>query len=127
MTRVVVADDEEFVRYFLKTVMETLSYEIVAEVEKGDDLTRVLDATKPDILLLDINMPKLTGIEFLQNYAQNYPNLCIIILTSATLTKVLGQKALEKAQCFLRKDTPIEEMIELIEQTWNNFKVEHNV
>lgn len=125
MTRVVLADDEEFVRYFLKTVMDTLKYEVVAEVEKGDDLPRVLDNTKPDILFLDINMPKLTGIEFLQQYADKYSKTCIIILTSTSLMRLVGEPAMAKAKCFLRKDTPIDDMIVAIEEAWLDFKKEN--
>lgn len=124
MVKVVLADDEEFVRYFLKSVMESLSFEVVAEVEKGDDLLQVMCSQQPDILLLDINMPNLTGIEFLQQHALDFTNTCIIILTSSASAKLIGQSSVAGARCFLRKDTAIEKMIEAIETTWNEFKRE---
>lgn len=124
MVKVVLADDEEFVRYFLKSVMESLSFEVVAEVEKGDDLLQVMCSQQPDILLLDINMPNLTGIEFLQQHALDFTNTCIIILTSSASAKLISQSSVAGARCFLRKDTAIEKMIEAIETTWNEFKRE---
>lgn len=125
MVRAVLADDEEFVRYFLKSVVESLSYEVVGEVDKGDALLEVMKKTNPDILFLDINMPNLTGTEFLEKYASQFPKTCIIILTSASLMKLMGESSLTGANCFLRKDTPLEEMIEAIEKTWLDFKKEN--
>jgi DNA-binding NarL/FixJ family response regulator len=122
MVRVVLADDEEFVRHFLKSVMQSLSFQVVAEVDKGDEVISVMEETQPDILFLDINMPNLTGIEFLKKYASRFPNTCIIMLTSASLMTLIGEPSLSDVECFLRKDTPVEEMIESIKQTWINFK-----
>lgn len=122
MVKVVIADDEEFVRYFLKSVIESLSYDVVAEVEKGDELVKTLQDYKPDILLLDINMPNMTGLEFLKEHASKFPNTCIIILTSASSLKLISQTTQDGAKCFLRKDTPINDMIYAIKQTWLEFK-----
>lgn len=122
MVKVVLADDEEYVRSFLKTVMKHLSFDVVAEVEQGDELPSVMEKTQPDLLLLDINMPNLTGIEFLKQYASRFPKTCIIILTSASLMTLIGEESMASAACFLRKGTPLGEMINAIEQAWTEFK-----
>ena len=125
MTKVVLADDEEFVRYFLITVMQSLSFDVVAEVEKGDELLKVMNEHQPDILLLDINMPNFTGTEFLKEHAFKFPNTCIIILTSSASAKLISEATIAGARCFLRKDTAIEKMIEAIKNTWIEFKEEN--
>lgn len=127
MVRVVLADDEEFVRYFLKTVMAQLSFEVVAEVETGDEVYSVLEETQPDILLLDVNMPNLTGMEFLKQHASDFPDTCIIILTSATSAKIMADASIGGARCFLRKDTPIDKMMSSIKETWITFKEEMGI
>jgi len=127
MVKVVLADDEEFVRYFLKSVMQSLSFQIVAEVEKGDEVYAVVKKARPDILLLDINMPNLTGIEFLKKYSKEFPKMCIIILTSANSFNLFEETAQEGASCFIRKDTPIEQMVSKIEKTWSAFKEENKI
>lgn len=121
MVRVVIADDEEFVRLFLKKVMHSLSFQVVEEVEKGDELLSIMEKTQPDMLFLDIDMPNLTGIEFLQEYASRFSQTCIVLLTSSSLTKLIGETSISNVQCFLKKGTPIEEMIETIKQAWANF------
>lgn len=125
MVKVVLADDEEFVRLFLRSVMQSLSFQVVAEVDKGDEVFSVMKRTNPDILLLDINMPNLTGIEFLRKYSQEFSKTCIIILTSASSFDIVEEASREGVNCFLRKDTPIEQMIQAIEKTWLTFKREH--
>lgn len=120
MVRVVLADDEEFVRYFLRTVMDSLSYDVIAEVDKGDELLSVMERTRPDILLLDINMPNLTGMDFLQEHAAKFPRTCIIILTSAT-SALMNKASAQGARCFLRKDIPVEKMMIEIKSTWMEF------
>jgi len=127
MVKVVLADDEEFVRYFLKSVVKSLSFQVVAEVEKGDEVYSVVKKARPDVLLLDINMPNLTGIEFLKKYSREFPKLCIIILTSANSFNLMEETAEEGACCFIRKDTPVEKMTILIEKTWLAFKEEHRL
>lgn len=121
MVKAVIADDEEFVRYFLRNVMDSLSFKVVAEVEKGDELLNVMRQINPDILLLDVNMPNLTGLEFLKYYAKNFPNTCIIILTSASSFQIAEEATQKGASCFLRKDTPVEQMMLAIQKTWSDF------
>lgn len=124
MVKVVLADDEEFVRHFLRNVMESLSFNVVAEVERGDEVFSVMKNTSPDILLLDINMPNLTGIEFLKHYSHQFPKTCIIILTSASSFKTVEEASKEGVNCFIRKDMPIEQMMLSIQKTWSTFKKE---
>lgn len=125
MVKVVLADDEEYVKCFLRIVMDSLSFEVVAEVERGDELPEVMEQTQPDMLLLDINMPNLTGIEFLKKYAAKFPQTCIIVLTSISLMDLIGEDSLSGASCFLRKGTPVEEMTKAIDQAWVEFKNQH--
>lgn len=122
MVKVVIADDEEFVRLFLKSVVHSLSFSVVEEVEKGDEVYAVMKNTSPDILLLDINMPNLTGLEFLKRYSREFPKTCIMILTSANTFQVVEDATARGASCFIRKDTPIEQMVSTIEKTWLKFK-----
>jgi YesN/AraC family two-component response regulator len=124
MVKVVIADDEEFVRYFLKSVMDSLSYKVVAEVERGNDVYSVIKNTNPDILLLDINMPNLTGLEFLKYYSKDFPKTCIIILTSASSFQIAEEASERGADCFIRKDMPIEKMVLSIQKTWSTFSME---
>lgn len=125
MPKVIIVDDEDYVRDFLRSVLNSINFEIVAEVGRGDKLPDIMSEQQPDMLFLDINMPGLTGIEFLQKYADDYPQTCIIILTSNALSSLIDEAALVGVKCFLNKDTPVDEMIDAIQGTWSQF-VEEN-
>lgn len=122
MPSVILADDEEFVRYFLKQIMDSLLFDVVAEVENGDDLVYEMRKHQPNILLLDINMPKLTGIEFLKEYSSEFTKTCIIILTSATSIQLMDDASAKGTKCFMSKGTSPEKMVILIKECWENFK-----
>jgi DNA-binding NarL/FixJ family response regulator len=123
MPSVVLADDEEFVRYFMRQVMESLYYEVIAEVQDGNELVNVMKENPPDILVLDINMPNMTGLEFLQQYARFFEDTCIIILTSAVASDIMDKISQTKIKFYLlRKDTPPEQMGDWIQDFWTSFK-----
>lgn len=124
LPKVIIADDEEFVRCFLRSLLESINYEIMEEIETGDKLVEIMLQKQPDILLLDINMPNLTGLEFLKNYSSLFPKTCIILLTSKTLSSLINEPSLASARCFLNKTTPIEQMSESIQKAWECFKQE---
>jgi len=122
MVKVIIADDEEFVRKFLVSVMQSLSFQVVAEVDKGDEVFSAMKKTHPDILLLDVNMPNLTGLEFLKMYSKEFPKTCIIVLTSAASFESMETASMYGINCFLRKDLPIEKMLMGIQTAWTSFK-----
>ena len=122
MAKVILADDEEFVRMFLRDSLQEFSFDVVAEVDNGLDLVEAMGEYKPDILLLDINMPNLTGKDFLEQYSHNFPETCIIILTSIASANYLKH---ERIQAVLRKDLNILDLIAAIEGAWSKFKKEN--
>lgn len=124
MARVIIADDEEFVRYYLRSTLEDFHFQVQAEANSGTELLKLMKESPPDILLLDINMPDVDGIEFLKNYAEQFPFTCIIMLTSVTNEKLIEECEKLGARNFLRKDLEITELIDNIETTWDEFKEE---
>lgn len=127
MVDVVIADDEEFVRYFIRSVLESMSFNVVAEVDKGDELYSVMKELEPDILLLDVNMPNLTGIEFLQKHVGDFPKTCVIILTSAKSAQVTKMTSVPNVKCVLKKDIAPVEMISAIKKVWLECKKEREL
>jgi two-component system response regulator DegU len=126
MPKVIIADDEEFVRYFLEQIFSSINFNVVAEVDSGDLLIDSMRENNPDMLILDVNMPHVTGLEFLKEYAQEFPQTCIIILTGAVSAKINSELSNYGAQCIMRKDTPPGKMVSTIQETWEKFrKVTH--
>ena len=63
-TRIIFADDSQYIRQAYKRILETQShFEVVGIAEDGEEAVRLANELTPDIAILDIRMPKLTGIE----------------------------------------------------------------
>ncbi len=119
---VLLADDEAHIRALMKALMKTINAEVVGEATNGSEAVVFYDAYRPDLLLLDINMPDKTGEEVLQEILEKDPDAFVIMLTSLS-DKATVEKCMRLgAANFIRKDTPLEEMKGIIRDTWKEFK-----
>ncbi len=81
MVRVMIADDAPVVRTLLKDILSISEHELVAEAVDGDDTIEKFAATKPDVLLLDIDMPKKDGLTTLMEIKRMNPNAKVVMVT----------------------------------------------
>jgi len=90
--RIVVADDHPVVRFGVKNMLESEpGFEVVGEAEDGDTAITQTIELEPDILLLDLAMPRLPGLEALRAIMSKSPRVKIIMLTSTISTQqVIG-------------------------------------
>ena len=80
--KVMLADDHSLIREGIKQLLEfDGSIEVVAQAADGNETLSVLDHVTPDILLLDINMPNMNGIDVLQALKKKKTSMKILILT----------------------------------------------
>ncbi|MEO7215068.1 response regulator transcription factor [Mucilaginibacter sp.] len=81
--QIVLVDDHRLFRSGLVSLINSLGgYKILFEAANGEELTRKLSPQlKPDIILLDINMPVMGGIETARWLKSNYPDICVIVLS----------------------------------------------
>jgi hypothetical protein len=84
MWKVMVADDEPFIREGLKKLIEweNLGYELVGLYKDGRALLNEIDEKSPDVVILDIQMPVLNGLETAKIIHDKYSNVLVIILTA---------------------------------------------
>jgi len=83
--KVMIVDDHGIVRQGLRTYLDLLEdISIVAEAENGYDALEKVQQFKPDIILMDLVMPKMDGIEATQKICGSYPEVKVIALTSFT-------------------------------------------
>lgn len=80
--KVMIADDHAMVREGIKRLLEyDGTIEVIAEASDGQECLEMLEKEKPEVLLLDINMPKKNGIEVLEKIKKDKMNLKVLILT----------------------------------------------
>lgn len=114
-----IAEDENLIRRYLIKVIKSFNFEVVAEAENGREAVDLCHTIKPNIVLLDINMPIMTGLEALEKIHDSNPDICVIMLTSVADMQSV-QKAVELgAANYILKSTPIEEFKQILINTWN--------
>ena len=84
MTKVMIVDDEKYVRMGIKsdTDWALIGCEVVGEASNGQEALEVADATRPDLVVSDIRMPKMDGIDLAEKLIEKYPNIKVIFLTA---------------------------------------------
>ncbi len=80
--RLVIAEDHTILRQGLKSLLDDGSeLEVVGEAEDGLEAIRCVEKTKPDLLLLDLNMPKMDGLSVIKDVKSRFPSVKIVVLT----------------------------------------------
>lgn len=91
--RLVLADDESIIRMDLREILEHAGYEIAGEASDGADALALLERVKPDVAILDVKMPGLTGLAVAREASAR--RLCAVILLTAYGDASLIQEAKE--------------------------------
>lgn len=86
--RVMVVDDALFMRNMLKDIFVRAGYEVIAEAENGEIALELYRKFKPDLVTMDIVMPKKNGIEALKEIMASDPEACVVMVSA------LGQDSL---------------------------------
>ena len=116
--RVLLADDEAHVRLLVRTVLTSLGYDVVGEAADGRKAVELFDATSPDLVLLDINMPVMDGLAALKALREKSDTVAIVMLTSLASAEVVEQSLGAGATYHLRKDLPVAELKEELREAW---------
>jgi DNA-binding NarL/FixJ family response regulator len=111
MTSVLIADDQALVRVGLRKILEAEpDTAVVGEAADGDDAVAAARRLRPDIVLMDIRMPVLDGIEATRRIAQWQPSTRVLILTTFGLDSYVYDALRAGASGFMLKDAPPEEI-----------------
>jgi two-component system chemotaxis response regulator CheY len=114
---VVIIDDEAHVRAILRDVLSRMRFEVVGEGCNGLEAVELYHALTPDFMLLDINMPIMTGEEALMVLMPECPEAIIIMLTSMTDQKSVETCLSLGAANYIRKDTSLTDIQTVIRDT----------
>lgn len=120
MISVLITDDHALVRSGIRRLLEdSQQVEIVGEAECGEDSLQMSQDLKPDVILMDVNMPGIGGVEACRRILQRNPKQKIIVLTVHS-EKTFPKRMLEiGAKGYLTKECGVDEMIEAIKQVNN--------
>lgn len=115
MIRLVLVDDQALVRTGISTLLGlTGDIEVIAEVADGENAIRVIADTQPDVVLLDVRLPKVSGIQVLHALNESGQLPPTILLTTFDDDEALMQGIKAGAKGFLLKDVSLEKLAEAI-------------
>ncbi len=81
-TKIVIADDDAVTRSALRMLLTEQQHQVVGEASDGERAVDVCLSTKPDIMFVDINMPRMNGHQVAEQVRQLLPNVMIIMISS---------------------------------------------
>jgi DNA-binding NarL/FixJ family response regulator len=116
--RVVVAEDDESFRYTVKMIIRA-DCELVGEAENGAIAVELVDRLRPDLVLLDISMPVMTGLEAARVIRQRLPDIRVIIVSSHTNPAFIAEAYELGASAYVQKDNATEQLPQAIEHALN--------
>lgn len=118
MIRVLICDDQMIVCEGLKMILETdPQVEVVAIANDGEEALELVEKHKPDLVLMDLKMPRMNGVIATRHIMQTNPEVKVLILTTYDDEEWIMDAVRSGASGYLLKDTPPAELIDAIKGT----------
>jgi NarL family two-component system response regulator YdfI len=113
--RVLITDDHLIVREGLRLILETADgIEIVGEASDGAECLRLVSDLRPDVILMDLQMPRMDGITAIDHLRNEHPEIAIVILTTYNEDDLMVRGLQAGARGYLLKDTNRENLLDTI-------------
>ncbi len=117
MARVMIADDSDAIRMVLKDILDIGHHEMVAEASNGAEAVEKFNATKPDLLLLDLAMPKLDGLDAVKQIIATNPNAKIVMVTASDNLKTMQDCLKAGALAYVLKPFDFDQVLKIISKS----------
>lgn len=114
-----IADDEKHIRSYVRLILNRLGVEEVFEANDGTEAIASYRENHPDLVLLDINMPGMTGLEVIPEILEIDPDAVIVMLTGHASRHLIEGSAKAGAIHYIRKDTPQQEISDMLSELFN--------
>jgi DNA-binding NarL/FixJ family response regulator len=112
MSRVLIVDDHAFIRRGVQSILHSCpECELCGEADNGTDAIRLSDTLKPEVIIMDISMPGLNGIEATRAIHRSHPETKVILLTLHENSEVVRSAFRAGASGYLLKGDAEEELI----------------
>jgi two-component system chemotaxis response regulator CheY len=112
--RAVIADDEAFIRQVLEKMLVRLGIEVVGSAENGSQVLQMYEELRPDIVILDIAMPEMDGLETLRALLGRHPEARVLMCTSFSSKQYVVEAVKIGAKGYLNKPFDLEKIREKI-------------
>ena len=107
---ILLVDDEAHIRKFMSLLLRHLGVTRIYEAANGNSGLEVYKAERPDLVMLDVNMPQMDGLQTLRALKAVDPDCVVVMLTSLANRQTIDEAAALGAANYIRKDAPPEEI-----------------
>jgi DNA-binding NarL/FixJ family response regulator len=115
LARILIADDHTILRAGMRSLLDNVpGFQVVGEVNNGKDAVYQSGQLKPDLVLIDLSMPKTNGTEAIQHIKTRYPDIKVLVLTVHKTEEYVYAALKAGANGYLLKDDTREELITAI-------------
>lgn len=115
--RALIVDDEALVRSALRVFLQGADdIVVVGEASDGDDALQLIEGSRPDVVLMDVQMPRMNGVEATTKLKARFPAVHVIALTTFSSESALIPMLRAGASGFLVKDTDPDDIVEAVRQ-----------
>ena len=119
--RLVLADDHEIMRVGLRSLLESqLNWSVVGEAVDGEEAVEMVLSLKPDVALLDIAMPKLSGLEAARQILLQVPRTKILLLSAHDSTQVIADVLDSGAKGYVLKSDAARDLVAAVQALYSN-------
>lgn len=119
MIRVLVADDQSLIREGLRMMLGLYdNIFLVGEAANGEEALRILEQEEVDLVLMDIRMPVMDGVEATKRIKEKHPHIKVLILTTFKEDEYIFEGLKNGADAYLLKDISSEELVRAIETVY---------
>jgi len=115
--RVVIADDHPFYRRGLARSLQASGIEVAAQAPNGEAAVLAVLETVPDVVVMDLNMPRMSGLEATRRLLEQAPATRVLVLTVSADVTDLADAILAGARGYMLKDRPVQEVVEAVRTT----------
>ena len=121
--KILLVDDEAHVRKFIGLIASGLGSPVIIEAANGEEALAKFAAESPDLVLLDVNLPDMDGLQVLSAILAQDPDAKVVMLTSLANRQTIEESLRLGAAGYIRKDTPKDAILaELAEIVQENLK-----
>lgn len=113
---ILICDDAAFMRMMIKDILTKNGYNIAGEAENGAKAVEKYNETKPDLVLMDITMPEMDGIQALKKIKEADPNACIIMCSAMGQQAMVIEAIQSGAKDFIVKPFQADRVLEAVKK-----------
>ncbi|PLT28148.1 response regulator [Peribacillus deserti] len=119
MARILIVDDAKFMRITLSNILTKANHEIVGEAENGREAVRLSKDLSPDLVIMDITMPEMSGLEAVKELKKNQSGSKIIMCSAMGQQKMVVESIEAGAKDFIVKPFDESRVLEAVNRVLN--------